>query len=493
MLFTFAAFASVAMAQVSVDDIAGKYRLVPDCEPSYYIEDHGFDPECIVIVDKVDDKSFAIDNFYYDTQNYDGDHVQITGNFTDAGEWSSYPTVQSIRFEWDNTDMYLYNPGGETDDTQWFFFASNSMRFVPTKDADGKNYLSLWPNNKILLSYYSESNGSYDNPALEFVNMGAWQEGKEGSMKLERLPLYTTVSKRALSDTYTIKGIDQNGNAVKFAVEIASEGGESYTMTGFAGSQQPITFTWDDTDAGMRAQYVELYDEEGNLTFAFEGYNPNLNIYISFTEDGALAFDQAIYFYEGETELQLFDLVATKGVDLEGDVATGYFADGDTYEDLGLDPVPVPYTMTEGEIVLRNFAETGYDIHLDLNVEPYVYGGYSYYYPNFSGEGCTNDGIYFMLGDADSYQYGPETIANGLYMAYSWYEPTYNWLELCYYSDNYHKWNYLDIYFDEPWGIDGLNHVVAEPKQTQTFDLMGRRSTRTAGLMISNGKIIFRK
>lgn len=133
----------------------------------------------------------------------------------------------------------------------------------------------------------------------------------------------------------------------------------------------------------MRAQYVELYDEEGNVTFAFEGYNPNLNVYVSFTEDGALAFDQAVYFYDGSTELQLFDFIATKGIDMEGDIATGYFTDGDTYEDLGLDAVPVPYTMTENEIVLRNFAETGYDIHLDLNVEPYAYGGYNYYYPTF--------------------------------------------------------------------------------------------------------------
>lgn len=176
-----------------------------------------------------------------------------------------------------------------------------------------------------------------------------------------------------------------------------------------------------------------------------------------------------------------------------GDIATGWFTDGDTYEDLGLDAVPVPYTMTESEIVLRNFAETGYDIHLDINVEPYVYGGYSYYYPVFSGEGCTNDGTYFMLGNADSFQFGSETIANGFYMAYSWYEPSYNWLELCYYSDNYHKWNYLDIYFDEAWNTDALSHIAAEPKRTQTFDLMGRRTDRTTGLMISNGKVTFRK
>lgn len=296
---------SSAMAQVSVDEIAGKYVLVGD-EPEYYIDDHGFDPATIINIDKTGAKSFSLSNFFYDTSNYDGAQISLNGSFQDAGDWSNYPTVQNIRFEWDNSDVYLYNPAAESEDTEWFFFAENSFRLVTKKDADGNVILSLWPNNRIKLTYYTAADGNWNNDALEFKNLGAWQEGKEGSLHLQKLPQYQTVSKRGLAGEYTFQGTDADGNKVQYPVTIELDGTE-YIMTGlFGDTTHPVTFTWDDTDAGIRANAVYDYDEEGNFVYGLYSFAPNGNLYISFTEDGNLAFDQSLIFTaDGQNYLYL--------------------------------------------------------------------------------------------------------------------------------------------------------------------------------------------
>lgn len=287
--------AASAMAQVSVDDLAGKYVLVGD-EPTYYIEDHGFDPSNIVILDRTGAKTFALDNFYYDMTDYDGNQITLAGTFYDQGEWANYPTVQNIQFTYDATNVFFYNYAAESGDTEWLVPFYNSFRLLTQKDADGTPNLYLWPNNSILLTYYA--NESWDNKALEFVNKGAWnaETNPVGSLHLRRLPQYQTVSKRGLAGEYTVKGKDGDGNEVSYKVTIELDGTD-YIMTGLFGASAPaLTFTWDDTDAGIRANAVYNYDDEGNYVSGVYSYAPNGNIYISFTEDGNLSFDHTVVY-----------------------------------------------------------------------------------------------------------------------------------------------------------------------------------------------------
>ena len=295
-----------AAAQVSVDDLAGKYVLAGD-EPQYFIEDHGFQTDNIVVLDRTGNKTFSLDNFYYDMSDYDGNRIVLNGTFYDKGEWANYPTVQNIQFQYDATNVYFYNPYAESEDTEWFMPYYNSFRLMTQLDEEGTPNLYLWPNNSIQLNYYA--NESYDNKALEFVNKGAWNADTNpvGSLHLKRLPQYQTVSKRGLAGEYTVKGKDYEGNDVTYKVNIELDGTD-YIMTGLFGANAPaLTFTWDDTDAGIRAQAVYNYDDAGNLTSAIESYAPNGGIYISFTEDGSLSFDHTLYCIVGDAEYYLLE------------------------------------------------------------------------------------------------------------------------------------------------------------------------------------------
>lgn len=304
------AASAVAQSPVKADDLAGKYVLVGD-EPEYYIEDHGFRTDNIVVLDRTGNKTFSLDNFYYDMSDYDGNRITLNGTFYDQGEWANYPTVQNIQFQYDATNVYFYNPYAETEDTEWFSPSFNSFRLLTQMDENGTPNLYLWPNNSILFTYYTAADGNWNNKAVEFVNKGAWnaETNPVGSLHLKRLPQYQTVSKRGLPGEYTVKGKDGNGNDVSYKINIELDGTE-YIMTGLFGASAPaLTFTWDDTDAGIRAQSVYTYDGEGNPTALIESYAPNCGIYISFTEDGNLAFDHTLYYTDGENDLYLMDAV----------------------------------------------------------------------------------------------------------------------------------------------------------------------------------------
>lgn len=474
-----------AFAQVNVDDIAGKYRLVGE-EPSYYIEDHGFDVNCIVNVDRTGDKSFSIDNFFYGTTNYDGDAITINGTWQDAGDWASYPTVQDIQFQWDNTDMYLYNPVGEGDHA-WLFFSANSFRLLP-KYVDDTVQLFLWPNNKILLSYYDSETGSYDNPAVEFKNLGPWnaETNPEGSLHLERLPLYQTVSKRGLNGEYTLKAVDAEGNEVSCKVNIERDGTE-YIMTGFFGdTDHPVTFTWDDTDAGIRAAYIDEYDAEGNCTFNFSSYAPNMNLYASFTEEGNIAFDQDLYFFDGENTMILENAVICLVEEIDALETTGYFEDYD-YNPTGFDSFTIYYNWTSDNTVeFINFLGTGKTLNIDLSSDPDDYG---YIYPAFSSEDGINDGNYFYF-DAEDIPFNGELIS-AFYVPYCYFAPDYgNYFSICYWSDTLESWVYINTYI--PYGqAEGVAPVVVGNEAPQYFDLQGRRMSQPKGITIvkQNGQV----
>lgn len=440
-----AAVAVSAMAQVSVDDIAGKYRLVPGYEPKTYIEDNGFNAEEIIVIDKTGDKSFAIENFYYDLQNYDAERLSLNGTWYDLGEWANYPTVQNIQFQWDNTDMYLYNPAGETEDTRWLFFNANSFRLLPKKTADGNTQLYLWPNNKILLSYYSATNGSYDNPALEFENLGAWSEGKEGSLHLERLPQYTTVTKRGLVGDYVVSGKDNDGNVLSYNVSIALDG-TSYVMTGlFGDTTHPLTFTWDASDAGIHAKYLAEYDEEGYYTFCLESYAASMNIFVSFTEDGNLAFDHSLYYFDGENEIVL-NGATTAAVEydpLDQFVGTYTFTGTDPYcEDADyapLDTYTCYITKEDGELHM-----TGFLGEVDDDATPWYTGTYNevtqevYFYCVDAYNGCyvVDNGIWYYVYDftlnASKNEAGNMTLTRD--GAFYFYAYTNDWINASYSS-----------------------------------------------------------
>lgn len=388
-----ASLTAVSMtAQVSVDDIAGKYVLVGD-QPQYYIEDHGFNPDNIIVLDKVGDKNFEIDNFYYDAQDYDGNHKTLPGTWYNTGEWSSYPTVQNIQFQWDNTDMYLYNPAGATDDTQWYFFSANSFRLLPKYDADKNVILYLWPNNKILFTYYTAVDENYNNSAVEFKNMGAWnaETNPEGSLHLQRLPQYTTVTKRGLVGDYVVSGKDADGNVVSYNVNISLDG-TNYIMTGLFGQDNKLEFTWDDTDAGIRSNGVAEWAEDGSAEKLIESYAPNTKIYVSFTEDGNLSFDHDLYYYNAAdgTELTLTGVTTAEVAYDPLDQFVG------TYQFIGTDPTCADASYTPSETYTCYVTKVNGELHMTGFLGEVDNGNASYYTGTYD---AVNQTVYFYCVD----------------------------------------------------------------------------------------------
>lgn len=491
------AFCSMsAMAQVSVDNLAGKYVLEGD-EPVYYIEDHGFQNDNIVLLERTGNNTFSLDNFYYDMSDYDGNRIKLNGTFQDLGEWASYPTVQDIQFQYDATNVFFYNPYAETEDTEWFFPYYNSFRLLTQLDENGTPNLYLWPNNSILLTYYTAADENWSNPALEFVNKGAWnaETNPVGSLHLKRLPQYQTVTKRGIVGEYTVKGKDDDGNEVSYKVSIDLDGTD-YIMTGLFGSDAPsLTFVWDDTDAGIHAYPAYTWDEEGNATSFLESYAPNTGIYISFTEDGNLAFDHALYYGDGENDYYLYDAIATKAGEDDTDLAQ--FAG--KYIFTGTNPwcndaAYTPAANYECEITVE-----GDELHMNGFLGQVDNEGQSPYYKGTYNEvlgtvyfecGGTSDGGFVVDGDTWYYVYDVTLNVGKNDAGHITLSRDGSWLFYAY-GDDWITAGYDALFFEKDGELpSGINDVNANANGNNTcYNIAGQRVNSTAkGIIIKNGK-----
>lgn len=466
--------AATAQSPVKADDLAGKYVLAGD-EPQYFIEDHGFQTDNIVVLDRTGNKSFSLDNFFYDMTDWDGNRITLNGTFYDQGEWASYPTVQNIQFQYDATNLYFYNPYAETEDTQWFFPYYNSFRLLTQMDEQGTPNLYLWPNNSILLTYYTAADDNYNNKALEFVNKGAWnaETNPVGSLHLRRLPQYQTVSKRGLAGEYTINGKDGEGNDVSYKVSIELDGTD-YIMTGLFGAGAPaLTFTWDDTDAGIRAEGAYTFDADGNVATALESYAPNGKIYVSFTEDGNLSFDHTLYYSDGESTLYLMEAVTGEAGGTETNVLDRFAG---KYLFTGTDPYCEDDNYTPAANYECEITVEGNELHLtgllgevDDEKAPYYTGTYNevlntvYFYCTSPDGGYTNDNgtwyyIYDFTLNVGETEDGRVTLSRDGYFGFYAYGE--DWL----------KASYSSLYFEKDGkkGDDGGDPVV--PVDLTKFD-----------------------
>ena len=311
--------AQIANVDMTPDLIPGKYMLAADCSPTIIAEGANFNADAIVVVDWNGTTGFSMENFFYDKQNastYESE--AYPGTWYGKGEWASYPGVTNIQFVWDNANTDIYDPFSIDDSYAWYWHPANSLRLLPKQKADGTTVLYLWPNNELT---WNETNGN--TAAVTFPKTGAYnaETNAEGSFRMERLPQYTTVTKRGIAGVWTVKGNDYDGNDVAFPINVTLDG-TNIVMTGFFGDQTPVTFTWDDTNAGIRANIVSVTEGSGDdtvYTYLLQSESVTGKIYVSFTEEGNLSFDQPLYYYNAEVDAEnatvLYDVVATPGAE----------------------------------------------------------------------------------------------------------------------------------------------------------------------------------
>lgn len=309
----FCAQAQIANVDMTPDLIPGKYMLADDCQPLITQEGVGFNYDNIVVLDLNGSKNFTMENFFFNKENADtGAYESYPGTWYAAGEWANYPGVTNIQFLWDNAMTYVYNPNADNEAYAYLWHSANSFRLLPKQDAAGNTILYLWPNNEL---NWNETEGN--TTVVSFPKTGAFnaQTNPEGTFHMVRLPQHKTITKRALSGDWTVTGIDSEGNEVRFPVKFTAEG-TNYVMTGFFGDEShSITFTWDGTDAGIRADYIyegttvtETDSETGETseyeeaTYMVESYALNGKLYLSFTENGEMSFDHPIYYYSADDD-----------------------------------------------------------------------------------------------------------------------------------------------------------------------------------------------